>query len=309
MSISRISVFLTNNLIYTRKKSFKDAIMTHINKRNFSTVQISKNLELISKNKIPEVSNFKVCGNFDKPLVILLSWMLAKRKHMFKFADFYMEHGFDVLSINMTPWQMLWPRKGSHVIANEVVTFLDVNTRCTPLIVHGFSVGGYQWGEILVRISQDQPQFQHILNRISGQIWDSAADISEICYGFPMALFPKNLVLQNAMKQYILYHMKTFDKVATCHYVRASQLFHSDIVKAPALLFLSKTDPVGAEKSNLRLKENWGNSGIKVYWQCWDKSPHVGHYQRHRTEYIEKLENFLNDVGVISNKNKLHAKL
>ncbi|KAF5284582.1 hypothetical protein FQR65_LT02408 [Abscondita terminalis] len=309
MSISRIPIFLTNNLFNVRNKSITCVIMAHINRRAFSSVQVTKNLELITKDKVPGISNFKVGGNFDKPLVILLSWMLAKRKHMIKFADIYMDHGFDVLSINITPWQMLWPRKGSQVIANEVVTFLDVNSRCTPLVVHGFSVGGYQWGEVLVRISQDQPRFQHILDRISGQIWDSAADISEICYGFPMALFPKNLVLQNTMKQYILYHMRTFDKVATRHYVRSSQLFHSNMVKAPALLFLSKTDPVGAEKSNMRLKEDWENSGIKVYWQCWDKSPHVGHYHRHRVEYVEKLENFLNDTGVIPRKNKFQAKL
>lgn len=58
--------------------------------------------------------------------------------------------------------------------------------------------------------------------------------------------------------------MKTFDKVATCHYVRASQMFHTNIVRAPALYFLSKTDPVGAERSNQRARENWENMGIEV---------------------------------------------
>lgn len=284
--------------------------MARISQRRLSSLHISKNLELISKNKISsDIANFKLNATLDKPLVILLSWLLAKRKHVFKFADYYITHGFDVLKVNITPWQMLWPTKGSQVIANEVATFLDKNSTCTPLIIHGFSVGGYQWGEVLVRFSQEPQRFQHILDRIIGQVWDSAADISEISYGFPMALFPKNQVLQNAMKQYILYHMRTFDKVATCHYVRSSQLFHSNMVKAPALFFLSKTDPVGAEKSNFRLKEDWENLGIKVYWQCWDTSPHVGHYQRHRKEYLEKLETFLYEINALTCSTKLQAKL
>lgn len=41
-------------------------------------------------------------------------------------------------------------------------------------------------------------------------------------------------------------------------------MFHTNLVKAPALFFLSKTDPIGAEKSNLRARESWENMGIKV---------------------------------------------
>ncbi|KAF2904537.1 hypothetical protein ILUMI_01638 [Ignelater luminosus] len=278
--------------------------------RKLSTMQITKNLELISKeNKNTQVENLKLSINEDKPLVILLSWMLAKGKHIYKFADYYVNHGFDVLRISITPWQLLWPSKGTQVVASDILKFLHVNKSYAPLFIHGFSVGGYQWGEVLVQIASDQKCYQHVADRIVGQVWDSAADITEVWFGFPMAVFPKNLVLQNAMKQYMLYHMKTFDKVATCHYVRSSQLFHSDLVKAPALLLISKTDPVGAEKSNLRLKEDWENLGIKVYWKCWDKSPHVSHFHYHRKEYIEQLETFLSNVGLIKGEEKIKAKL
>lgn len=60
------------------------------------------------------------------------------------------------------------------------------------------------------------------------------------------------------------YHMKTFDKVATRHYVRSSQMFHTNMVRAPALFLLSKTDPIGPEKSNQRVRENWESMGMKV---------------------------------------------
>lgn len=58
--------------------------------------------------------------------------------------------------------------------------------------------------------------------------------------------------------------MKTFDKVATRHYVRSSQMFHTNLVKAPAQFFLSKSDSIGAEKSNFRVRESWESMGIQV---------------------------------------------
>lgn len=58
--------------------------------------------------------------------------------------------------------------------------------------------------------------------------------------------------------------MKTFDKVATCHYARSSQMFHMNLVQAPALFLVSDTDPVGAISSNTSVKEDWEGMGIKV---------------------------------------------
>lgn len=58
--------------------------------------------------------------------------------------------------------------------------------------------------------------------------------------------------------------MKTFDKVATTHYIRSSQMFHTNLVTAPAQFFISKSDPIGAEASNMRVRESWENMGIQV---------------------------------------------
>ncbi len=44
-------------------------------------------------------------------------------------------------------------------------------------------VGGYMWGECLVHMARDEERYSSILNRITGQIWDSAADITEIPVG------------------------------------------------------------------------------------------------------------------------------
>lgn len=84
--------------------------------RHRSSFDITKNVCLITaNNKKPKINNLKLEEPIEKPLVILLSWLMAKRKHIYKFADFYLEKGFDVLNVTITPWQLLWPVKGSQV--------------------------------------------------------------------------------------------------------------------------------------------------------------------------------------------------
>lgn len=65
-------------------------------------------------------------------------------------------------------------------------------------------VGGYMWGECMVHMARDEKRYSGILNRIIGQVWDSAADITEIPVGVPKALFPSNQTLQSALKHYMM---------------------------------------------------------------------------------------------------------
>lgn len=90
--------------------------------RQISTLEVTKNVSLLSKEKKnTKVSNFKLENAEDKPLVVLLSWLMAKKKHIYKYANLYLDFGFDVLNVNISPWQLLWPRKGTQVGACIVV--------------------------------------------------------------------------------------------------------------------------------------------------------------------------------------------
>lgn len=90
--------------------------------------------------------------------------------------------------------------------AAEVVKFLSNNvTTKNPIILHGFSVGGYLWGECMVHMARDLDRYRTVLDMIQGQIWDSAVELSEISIGLPKAMFPKNDTLQRALKNYLMY--------------------------------------------------------------------------------------------------------
>lgn len=79
------------------------------------------------------------------------------------------------------------------------------------MILHGFSVGGYLWGECMVHMAREFDRYNHVLDMIQGQIWDSAVELSEIPIGVPKAMFPRNETLQRALKNYLMYvHKKVF---------------------------------------------------------------------------------------------------
>lgn len=246
----------------------------------------------------------------EKPLVVMLCWLQARQKHIEKYAELYVDQGLDVLAVQITPWQLLWPTKGTQLVAKDVINFLHANTTAyNPLFLHGFSVGGYMWGECLVHVEKDLPKFQSVIDRIIGQVFDSAADVSEIHIGIPKAVFPKNPKMQAALRSYIIYHMKAFHEPATSHYIRSSQMFHGNLVRAPALMFVSKMDPVGPPKSNARVRDNWIQNNVPMTYKVFEKSPHVGHFQMYRDEYVAYLMNHLKLVNLIKDSEKIRAKL
>jgi esterase/lipase len=239
----------------------------------------------------------------------MFSWLNSKKKHLMKYSQLYIDQGFDLLLVQVSPWQLLWPVRGTQQVAGDIVKFLEHNDYYKQLMLHGFSVGGYVFGECLVHMNKDLKKYQSIIDRFVGQIWDSAADITEIPVGVPKALFPRNPRLQAPLRNYMLYHLRTFHEAATQHYIRSSQMFHTNLVHAPALFIVSKTDPVGAEASNQRVADSWISNGTKITWKCFDNSPHVMHYMKHREEYTKVLFNHLASINLIKYPEKIRAKL
>ncbi|XP_055592399.1 transmembrane protein 53-A-like isoform X2 [Uranotaenia lowii] len=287
-------------------------VVSMIPSRGLAVQEITRSLQLISEDKRSiekDPKTLQLKRSSDKPTVFIISWLAAKQKHLQKYAKIYIDQGFDVIVAQITPWQLLWPMKGSQLVAAEIVKFLKNNEFKNGLIIHGFSVAGYVWGECLVHIARDLNQYQVVLDRVKGQIWDSAADITEISVGVPTALFPRNPTLQNALRKYMLYHMKAFHEPATSHYIRSSQMFHTNLLRCPALFLVSKTDPVGTELANGRVRDSWESSGVKCTFKVWDRSPHVGHFQRHPEEYVECVFAHLRQLDLTGTKQALRAKL
>lgn len=51
----------------------------------------------------------------ERPLCIILSWLVSKPNHLMKYADIYLETGFDVMTVTCSPLQLLFPVRGAQV--------------------------------------------------------------------------------------------------------------------------------------------------------------------------------------------------
>lgn len=86
-------------------------------------------------------------------------------------------------------------------------------------------------------------------------------------------------------------------------------MFHTTLIKAPALFFVSDNDYVGSTKSNLEVINNWEPAGIKVTLKAWEKSGHVAHLIHHKEEYMSMLYKHLEENMLKSVSLKIRAKL
>ncbi|XP_033210572.1 uncharacterized protein LOC117168833 [Belonocnema kinseyi] len=312
MAISRLGKTKFPQYTLPISKYQQNFVISLVTCRFVSSHRITKNIELITQETPLQTDKYNNPSSIvpeERPLLVLLCWLLAKRKHILKYANFYLEQGFDVATVSVSPWQLMWPANGTRKVAAELLDFMEQNKNYQQIMLHGFSIGGYMWGELLDYVHKDRKRYDHVIDKIVGQVWDSAADITEITIGVPPAVFPNNIVLQNMFKKYMEYHMKAFHKQATQYYIRSSQLFHTNIVHSPALFIMSKTDTIGAVESNKRVRDSWESLGVKTYTKIFEDSPHVGHFPKYPKEYIAELYAFMNELQLIQDEEKVKARL
>lgn len=317
----KITPWATRNKFFYKESQFLNSLTISImGQRNIFQEPVTRNLELLSNEKLnieKSVGKIPILKTEQKrPLAVMFEWISAEKRHFHKYCDIYLDRGYDVLSVSLSVRQLLWPTSGSQVVAKEALEFLYQNPAYNPLILHGFSIGGYLWGEVLVLIDENIPKYQPLINRIQGQVWDSTPDAAAFYKGFSKAVFPNNALLRLAVEKSIVYHLRIFHDSATRHYMKASELFHNTPVKAPALLFIAKNDLVASYKTVIKLKEHWDSVGMKTVLKSWEKSKHVSHLRFHKEEYIGSLYSFLDSLNRHENKEEkeppcetVHAKL
>ncbi|XP_022083868.1 transmembrane protein 53-like isoform X2 [Acanthaster planci] len=267
------------------------------------STKISSNLTL---QKAPAISDGQ--PSKQRPLVLLLSWLLAKQRHLDNFVSFYTSRGCDVLTVRIRPLQIMMPTRGSQVIAKDVVEFLqreDIRNR--KILVHSFSVGGYQYSEILQQMLASQSDNKEITSRIIGQIYDSPVDFNEVPIGMSKALL-KNPILQKTMHVSLDSYLRLMYRPVTQHYLKSSEVFFHNPVPAPSLFFYSHTDLVATADASQRAIASLQNKmGYKnVYSKAFQDSPHVSHMYKHRDEYMETLMKFLESIEYFQEALKEH---
>ena len=233
----------------------------------------------------------------DRPIVVIYAWLTAKSKHIHKYNSLYLEKGFDVLNIKIQPTQVMWPLI-TQGLTQEMLDFIHDDRRSVqPILIHGFSVGGYLYGEALHKICANAEKYSGLWERIRGQIFDSPVDFAGIPFGVSRAV-SNNIVVQNVIEQSLATYLKVFHKQTTVHYLRSSAAFHANELAIPSLLFSSQIDPVSPVSRVEYVAEKWRKKNIPVVMKVFDSSLHVTHFQHYPTEYVQILDRFLGTIGL-----------
>lgn len=247
-----------------------------------------------------------------RPLAVLLTWLAAKEGHIEKYRSLWLQKGFDVLTVKMTPYQLLLPKYGSIPLVRDLVKFLvAISDHYPDLLLHCFSVGAYEFGEMMYtlndkefmesirvggrRCSKEDPK-SRLEKSIKGVIFDSPVNLKGIAAGVSRSI-TTNEVARRSLEASIQAHLTLSHSFATKYYERASEYAHNNYLKhAPGLVLVSEKDSIGAKFMSEQLTQAWRLNGIHVHLKVFPDSGHVQHLPKYPEEYLSSIDTFLKKV-------------
>jgi len=169
-----------------------------------------------------------------RPLVLLFAWMLSKNSHIDKYREFWTKRGYDILTLQTSPLDLLLPTLGGTRNAQNVFDYLSAITpRYDEVLVHAFSVGGYQLSEFLARMSKGcsrgEPEAIQLYQSLKGFIVDSCVFADDCAPGLSRAI-TRNRIVQPVVEAAIANFLKitkpfTYDQYCMVQ----SHLFYNEM--------------------------------------------------------------------------------
>lgn len=231
----------------------------------------------------------------ERKLVVLMSWLEAKEKHIEKYRQFYLDRGFDVLNVKTSPLDLLLPSVGAMKISRDFVRFM-VEKQYSDVLIHGFSVGGFMFGQCLLDIDRQAEQVRdQLLNSIRGLVFDSLVPFEGTCIGVANSI-TRNKVLAKVLESLLRGYLAVGHSIATKHYLKVSDKVWGGPLRCPSLFFMSKDDIISDHKIVERLSRDWSNMGISTSNILFDSAPHVQNFTKHHDVYVEEVEKFLKQI-------------
>lgn len=264
--------------------------------------KISKNSSIIYFNGRGTESPAKV--EKSNRLVILFAWIKAREKHIEKYRTIYFKHGFDVMTVYTHPFDLMLPKIGAHITAQDLLNYLlSKENNYENIVVHGLSVGGYQFGEFIIKLKRAIDQSEHkldaekIVKQIKGVIFDSAADIHNAPGGLARSI-ARNPFISDIIEKLFQFYLFLMYPVCTRYLYAVHDAFYDNFMRTPALLLFSHVDKIGDSQTNFGLAETWTQLGIPVDLKAFEKSRHVSHLHQYPEEYERQIEAFLKKIRV-----------
>lgn len=237
-----------------------------------------------------------------RPLILLFAWMLSKNKHIDKYREFWTSRGYDILTVQTKPLDLLLPTIGGKKVAENVLNLLS-KVKYDQMVIHAFSVGGYQLGEFLCLLSNESrngnPDAQRVNQAMKGWIIDSCVFADSCPPGLSKAI-THHPTIQPMLEKGIEHFLQITHSFTLDRYNMLSKYLFGNETKVPSLLLFSRDDYVSSVETNFRLAKGFEDNGVKTRTRCWEKSVHVLHYREHPEEYEYEIDRFIYELPTIT---------
>ena len=226
--------------------------------------------------------------------------MSSTDRQLKRYLDYYHQNGIDTLQFSVGTSHVFNPREGMLHMEYILQTTLDLQPQ--NIVFHHFSIGGFLYGQML-RIFKSSPnnQYDEVIPKIKGQIFDSPPDMHSIPEGLAAHFFPsKSHPLHFLVKICVEMYMKLTAESNGREWKASSEIFHANfLTHAPSLWYYSTADPVSRYEDCEKVRESWKGLGMDVTAVRWDNTPHIQHGRKDPDRYFGELDIFLRKIEVI----------
>ena len=265
-------------------------------KHNHSSSKMSTDFNQNDKRFVYSTDSlvFSTSKEDSSSLVLLFGWLYSKEQHLEKYRKIYFDKGFDVLTVKANAKDILIPPLGSQVVAQRVLDFLKAHQSYDNIIVHTFSVGSYQFGEVLIMMNkvENQELCDYFQSRFKGIVLDSPSYADDAPSGLAAVTTNYSIfrfLITNTMRFYMIF----FTHIITNNYKNSEAMVIKHSNRCPVHFFISRNDPIANVDKSFKFIEVLKAKDVDVTFKCWHYSVHVSHLFKYPVEYRECLHAFI----------------
>ena len=200
--------------------------------------------------------------------------------------------------------QLLFPKRVQAITRGLMDLCQSDDLRFQPLMTHGFSSGGYVYGEFLANYENNPETYSNFGRRLCAQVLDSPVDF----YGVPKGLaraVTDNEQKQDSVQKSLEWYLSTFSNTVLRDYKISSQVVRANRLRLPSIIFYSLSDPACDPEGIEAMSQSWRDMGLESSTVFWEKAPHVSTFKTYPEQYKQSLLEFIRRSG-IKGVNQIH---
>ena len=232
----------------------------------------------------------------ETPIACILGWVGSKEKAMRKYTSIYTSRGVDTMAILLKPEHVYSPVSQGLRTMEKIVDALTMpDTIDRPLLIHGFSAGGYMYGNLLTALDQRGAAGLAVTQRIKGFVFDSPVDIDGVPFGLSRAIFGndsegtlRQRLVQAALETYLspsLPMRQYYQASSDAMHGKAFAAGFSSPFAVPSAWLFSDADTVTVTADIQAVTQKWRDVGSSVEEVRFEGTKHVMHMQSFPEEY------------------------